>query len=268
MKSCTKIAAVDPQCFPENASALPRLELPAGAEFPAECLDFERGIRVGNLKPKERITRILKSSLEAGFRQTFTTVRWGRGVHWLWIGFFPKADRLAKPRSSHVNFGCAKYFISLEPDERIFKAGMQVERGFIRAPLRYADCRLRSDWDWHRLIRQLKGGSEVEEELFRLNGEDGFEIFAGSWEKGKKLAGGGFKGARQLSRLLSGSPDSAWCGFQVYYPFTRKAIREMSGTEASEAILAVFAEVTPLMERCLQTPLVTEAVNPSLPQKE
>ena len=89
-KAKHKISAMNRQAFTESDRVLPRLELPAGAAFPAECLDFERGIRVGNLKPKERITQILKGSLEADFRQTFTTVRWGRGVHGLWIGFFPK----------------------------------------------------------------------------------------------------------------------------------------------------------------------------------
>lgn len=244
-------------CFTEKDRPLPRLAVPAGAEFPVECLDFARGIRVGNLKPRERITRILKEALESGFRQPFTTVRWGRGVHWLWIGFLPKADRLAKPVSSGVYYGCAKFFISLEPEDKVFKAGMQVERGYLQAPREYPKCRLRDDWDWHRLLKQLKRGSELEEMLLALVREDGFKITAGSWEEGiQELSARDFKGALQLRRILSAAPKDHWCGCQVSYPFRKKEVQAMSGFEMVEAILAVFSEVSPVMRRCLQVPLL------------
>ena len=69
------------------------------AGFRPEYLDFEHGIRVGNLEEHERITRILKLALEARYAQPFVTERWGRGVFWQWIGFLARANRTAKPLS-------------------------------------------------------------------------------------------------------------------------------------------------------------------------
>jgi hypothetical protein len=51
-------------------------------DFSPACLDFEHGIRVGNLEPHQRITRILKAALEGRHATAFTTDRWGRGVYW------------------------------------------------------------------------------------------------------------------------------------------------------------------------------------------
>lgn len=104
-------------------------------EFRPEFVDFRRGIRVGNLNDNERITRILKLDLESRYRQAFVTERWGRGVYWQWIGYLVKANRTAKPISSHISFGCSKFFIMMDTEEQSFKCGLQVERGFIRAPI-------------------------------------------------------------------------------------------------------------------------------------
>jgi hypothetical protein len=100
----------------------------AGAiAFRAAFLDFDRGIRVGNLEPHERITRILKAGLESRCRTPFVREPWGRDAHWLWIGYLARENRSAKPISSGASFGCSKFFISLETDERRFKCGMQVD---------------------------------------------------------------------------------------------------------------------------------------------
>ncbi len=232
-----------------------RLAAPPGIAFRAEYLDFERGIRVGNLEPHERITRILKAALEDSFGQTFTTVRWGRGVYWQWIAFFPQANRLAKPISSHVNFGCSKFFISLERSERIFKAGMQVERGFLRPPREYPECRLRSDWDWNRLLAKLKKDRGFEKLLLRLVRRDGFRIFAGSWEESSELNARNLKGAAQLTRILASATAGDWCGFQLYYPMREKEVRSVGGLELVESMLAIFSEVTPVMNACMQIQL-------------
>lgn len=58
------------------------VEAPTGEAFRTEWIDFEKGIRVGNLEPHERITRILKYGLEEGYGTDFVTDRWGRGVFW------------------------------------------------------------------------------------------------------------------------------------------------------------------------------------------
>ena len=107
------------------------LPVPAAAvAFRPDYLDFRRGIHVGNLEDNERITRILKLALESRYAQPFVTERWGRGVYWQWIGYLPRANREAMPLSSHVSFGCSKFFISVDTEEKLFKCGMQVERGY------------------------------------------------------------------------------------------------------------------------------------------
>lgn len=228
---------------------------PATIGFKPEFLDFTRGIRVGHLQPHERITRLLKLALEIRFDQPFVTVRWGRGVHWPWIGFFPKADRQAKPISHHVNFGCAKYFISLDSDQKLFKAGMQVERGYLRAPREYPECRLREDWDWHRLLAQMKSNSELDTLLLRLVRGDGFRLYAGGWGRGNELSAKSFKGVGQLRRMLAGAPAADWCGFQLFYPMREKEVRQTNGVEIIESILAIFSEVTPVMNASMQVSL-------------
>jgi hypothetical protein len=42
-------------------------ELPTGEAFRVAWIDFEKGIRVGNLQPHERITQILKYGLETRY---------------------------------------------------------------------------------------------------------------------------------------------------------------------------------------------------------
>ena len=108
--------------------------MPTGEAFRPEWIDFEHGIRVGNLEPHERITQILKFQLESRHRTPFVTDRWGRGVYWQWICWLPRTNRLAKPLSSKVNFSCAKLFISADGDRKVFKSGLQVERGYVSGP--------------------------------------------------------------------------------------------------------------------------------------
>ena len=68
--------------LPLSRPARGAAEVPTGAAFRPEWIDFEHGIRVGNLEPHERITQILKHGLEQRHGVKFVTDRWGRGVHW------------------------------------------------------------------------------------------------------------------------------------------------------------------------------------------
>jgi len=151
------------------------ISLPKAAiGFRPEFLDFRRGIRVGNLEEHERITRLLKLALEARYKQPFVTERYGRGVYWQWIGYLPRANRDAKPISSKVSFGCSKFFLSVDTDERLFKCGLQIERGYLKAPRDARAYELGADWDWHRLLKTLKPGSVMERHLKRLVPHEGF----------------------------------------------------------------------------------------------
>jgi len=237
------------------------LALPAIAiGFRPTFLDFERGIRVGNLEEHERITRILKLALESRYQQPFVTERWGRGVYWRWIGFLPRANRTAKPLSGHVSFGCSKFFLMVDTDERLFKCGLQVERGYLKAPREYRDCELRPDWDWHRLLKELKRKSPMERELKRLVLREGFMVHAGSWEaEPARFSKANFPDMLKLRRLLQAAPRTHWAGFQIYYPMRESEVQSTTGVDLVESMLAVFKEVTPAINLCMQIQLQEHA---------
>ena len=234
----------------------PQIGLPlqtVGIGFRPEFLDFRRGIRVGNLQENERITRILKLALEARYQQPFVTERWGRGVYWQWIGYLPRANRAAKPISSHVSFGCSKFFIMVDTDERTFKCGLQIERGYLKAPREFHECELRPDWDWHRLLMALKPASPMEHELQRLVRREGFVIHGGDWEEEPaSFSKANFPSMPKLRRLLMAAAKNHWAGFQVYYPMPENEVRGTPGVDLVESMLAVFREVTPAMNLCMQ----------------
>ena len=224
--------------------------------FRPEFLDFRRGIRVGHLEDHERITRILKLGLEARYQQGFVTERWGRGIFWQWIGFLPRANRDAKPLSSHASFGCAKFFLSVETEDKLFKCGLQIERGYVKAPRSFRECQLAADWDWHRLLKGLRPASIVERELRRLILREGFSLRAGSWEtETGQFSKANFPGAAKLRRLLATAPQNHWAGFQLFYPMTEDEVRGATGVDLVESMLAVFHEVTPLMNLAMQIEL-------------
>jgi hypothetical protein len=234
-----------------------RRPLPMAAiGFRSEFLDFERGIRVGNLEENERITRILKLGVESRYAQPFVTERYGRGVFWQWIGLLPRANRTAKPLSSHVSFGCSKFFIMVDREAQLFKCGMQVERGYIKAPKEAPQCQLQPDWDWYRLLESLKPKSRMAQELRRLSQQEGFIIEGGSWEEGlKRFAKTDFPEMGHLRKFLQNATPKNWAGFQVYYPMTPKEVMGSTGADLVESMLAVFDEVTPAMNCCMQISL-------------
>ncbi len=226
--------------------------------FRPEFLDFCRGIRVGNLEDNERITRILKLALEARYQQGFVTERWGRGIFWQWIAFLPRANREAKPISSHVSFGCSKFFISVDTDEKIFKCGLQIERGRLKAPRSSPGFQLCSDWDWHRLVRGLRSGTPLERELRRVVLREGFALFAGSWEgENFSYSKKTLPATTKLARLLGDVSPHHWAGFQLFYPMSEEEVRNATGLDLVESMLAVFHEVTPLMNLTMQIQLPT-----------
>lgn len=222
--------------------------------FKPEYLDFDRGIRVGNLQPHERITRILKAALEARYGRELVTERWGRGVFWQWIGFLTRENRAAKPKSSHISFGCSKFFITVDTEDRRFKCGMQVERGFLRAPRDMPDCRLRSDWDWHRLVDALTPRGTLTKELRRLTGDE-FEVQAGSWSDAHVFRKTTLPGAARLRSILDSAPSNEWCGFQLYFALDEDDVRAMTGHDLVETMMAVFEEVRPSMNECMDVAL-------------
>jgi hypothetical protein len=234
-------------------------ELPTGEAFRREWIDFEHGIRVGNLEPHERITQILKFRLESRHRTPFVIDRWGRGVYWQWICWLPQANREAKPISHGVNFGCAKLFISVEQEKKIFKAGLQIERGYAQGPEPYPGCLLKPDWDWHRLVKFSK---PLDAELRRLILREGFVAEVGEWENNAVFTKRNFKSSRQIRATLKGWPCREWVGFQLYYPLPAREVRACTGYEIVQSIGGVFAEVTPAMNACMQFQLSPTPARP------
>ena len=231
-------------------------ELPTGEAFRREWIDFEHGIRVGNLEPHERITQILKFYLESRYHTPFVTDRWGRGVYWQWICWLPRANREAKPVSHDVNFGCAKLFISVEQEKKVFKAGLQIERGYAAGPEPYPGCLLKPDWDWHRLVKFPK---PLDAELRRLIQREGFVAEIGEWETNAVFTKQNFKSSRQIRAVLKNYPRREWVGFQLYYPMPEREVRACTGYELVKAICGVFDEVTAAMNCCMTVPLVAES---------
>ena len=229
-------------------------EVPTGDAFRPEWLDFERGIRVGNLNPHERITQILKHRLEEEYGTGFVTDRWGRGVYWQWICWLPRADREAKPVSNTINFGCAKLYISIDRSKRIFQCGLAVERGFAGGTPSFPGILLQPDWDWHRLMKQCAAGTALDGELRRLVNREGFTaaiVGAG----GRTWTGKELVSAREVRDAARKAPRDAWSGFDLYYPMPESEVRATSGYDLVQGILGAFSEVLHVMNACMQVTL-------------
>jgi len=220
--------------------------------FRPEYLDFQRGIRVGHLEPHQRITRILKHALESKFREEFVTDRYGRGVYWQWICFLSRANRAGKPVSHHTNFGCSKFFISIDREECNFKSGLQVERGYIEAPSGRQSWRLKKDWDWYLLAENLEGKPEFHQMLAGLMKKEVFHLKVGSWANPSSFAPKRCPPMDHLLNILKGIPDNHWGGFQLYYPMSPEEVEGSTGPDLVDAMMAIFVEVTPLMNACMR----------------
>jgi hypothetical protein len=204
------------------------------------------------LNENQRITRILKLALEARYQEPFVTERFGRGVYWQWIGFLPRSNRSVKPLSSKVSFGCSKFYLTIDSDAKIFKCGFSVERGMIIPPDNFPKIRLQPDWDWHRLLKSLKPGGAMEKELKRLVSREGFRAEAGNWDSQLKISKSSFPGMAQLKKALENAPPAEWAGFQIYYPMTEEDVLESSGVDLIESMMAIYNEVTPAMNLCME----------------
>ena len=230
-------------------------ELPTGEAFRGEWIDFQRGIRVGNIEPHERITQILKFHLEQRYHTPFVTDRWGRGVYWQWICWVSRANRQAMPISHDVNFGCAKLFITADSDTQIFRCGLAVERGYITGPESGNAWGLRPDWDWHRFMKQCAAGTDLDRELIRLLLREGFVAAVLGSQQEIQFSSKNFLSAKQIQEAARQLPREEWAGFQLYYPMPETEVRACSGYELVKAMCGVFDEAIPAMNCCMQVPL-------------
>lgn len=228
---------------------------PTGEAFDSAWIDFENGLRVGNLEPHERITRILKHHLETVHGIPFVTDRWGRGVFWQWICWVPRPNREAKPTSSGANWGSAKFFISIDREGRVFESGMTVERGYAGGAEVRKAWGLKDDWDWHRLMRRCTTGGELDRVLGRLVRREGLTVSVAGGSGTKRFDAKNFSSATQVRAAAAKCPARDWAGVSVYYPMPESEVRSCSGYELVRAIEGVYGQLVPAMNLVLQVPL-------------
>jgi len=241
------------------------VELPTGEAFNPQWIDFERGIRVGNLEPHERITQILKYGLEQMYGTPFVTDRWGRGTFWQWICWLSRSNREAKPISHNVNFGCAKFFISLDREQLVFQCGMTIERGYAAGRPSIPGILLKKDWDWHRLMAQCRKGTELDETIGRLIRRDGFLASVTGSSGTTRYSAKNFANARQIRETARKAAPNDWAGFSLFYPMPKSEVYASSGYDLVQGIRGVFAEVSEAMNQCMQVKLREIGFRPAPP---
>jgi hypothetical protein len=228
---------------------------PTGEAFDSSWIDFENGIRVGNLEPHERITQILKRHLETVHEIPIVTDRWGRGVFWQWICWVPRPNREAKPVSHDANWGSAKFYISIDREERVFESGMTVERGYVSGPESRKAWGLKDDWDWHRLLSRCGKGSAFDGEVRRLLTKEGFVVSVAGGAGRVRFDADSFVSTLQVRNAAKKCPPRDWAGVNLYYPMPEAEVRSCSGYELVRAVEGVFAQLVPAMNLCMQVPL-------------
>ena len=234
----------------DEAYALASQRAERQGTFRSEYLDFDRGIRVGHLEVEERLTQILKGRLTERYGVQMLCDRWGRGVYWQWLCWVPEPNKRAKPLSAGHNFGSTKFYVMIDREQRIFQAGMQVERA-PKPPKAAWEPTVEKDWDWHVLLKAL-GEAALPSHLSQLLRE-GFRIRVGAYASRTEYTHHNWdlNACRRKAQRFSAS---AWGGFQLFWPMPEQEVRATSGPELVEAIMAVFAEVAPLMNLCMYAP--------------
>jgi hypothetical protein len=228
---------------------------PTGEAFDNAWIDFQNGIRVGNLEPEQRITRILKHHLETKHGVSFVTDRWGRGVYWQWICWVPRPNREAKPMSHGANWCSAKLYITVDRKAGVFESGMTVERGFVAGPDARLPWGLKDDWDWHRMIAQCRKGSALDAETARLVKDEGFVAAIAGGAGTTRFDARSWTSALQVRNAAAKCPAREWAGFNLYYPMPEAEVRATPGPELVKAIEGVFAQLVPAMNLCMAVPL-------------
>ena len=231
------------------------VEAPTGEAFRTEWIDFDKGIRVGNLEPHERITRILKFRLEEEYGTGFVTDRWGRGVYWQWICWVPRADREAKPLSSGMNFGCAKLFISQDRPARVFQCGLQVERGAESADGRQSGSGPPGGLGLAQAHGAVRGAYAAGRRARRLVVREGFVARIWGSPGAPSFTAANYRSAVQIRQAARKAPRDRWAGFQLYYPMPEPEVRATGGYDFVQAIMGAFSEVIPAMNLCMQVTL-------------
>jgi hypothetical protein len=239
----------------DEAYALASERVDRQGTFRSAYLDFDRGIRVGgHLAVEERLTQIIKSRLTARYGVRMLCDRWGRGMYWQWLCWVPEPNKRAKPLSAGHNFGSTKFYVTIDRAQRCFHAGMQVERA-PKHPDAQWPLTVETDWDWHVLLTAL-GAAALPRHLHRLLRE-GFRLRVGAYTSPTEYDHSTWD-LTACRRTAQRFRANAWGGFQLFWPMSEQEVQATPGPELIEAILAVFAEVTPVMNLCMYAPCLPE----------
>ena len=65
----------------------------------------------------------------------------------------------------------------------------------------------------------------------------------------------------QLRRALENAPQNLWAGFQIFYRMSESEVRSATGLDLVESMLAVYREVLPTMNLCMQIELADQYLN-------
>jgi hypothetical protein len=96
-------------------------------------------------------------------------------------------------------------------------------------------------------------------ELERLVRREGFLLHAGSWgEEPALFSKTNYPGPTALRRVLEAAPKNHWAGLQVYYRMSETDVQRATGLDLVEAMMAVYREVLPIMNLCMQVQLVDQ----------
>jgi hypothetical protein len=221
-------------------------------DFRRTFLDFQRGIRMGNIEPNQRITQILKAYLEDRHGTRFITDRWGRGVYWRWICWLPVESRRAKPLSSKVNFGCAKFYVAINLEGQTFEAGLQIERAPMVPGVSWVHTQ--TDWDVHTLVRGLKGRTKIAREIARLVRQEEFTVRSGPFMEQVTYTSATYRGPAPLARAMREMAVDQWGGFQLCCEFSRDEVQAMTGSEIVAAVGDIFDELVSLGNQVMTVP--------------
>ena len=77
----------------------------------------------------------------------------------------------------------------------------------------------------------------------------------GDFEQNRVLDRASFRSAAQLAAAARRISPQVFGGLQLYYPMPARELRSCTGYELVKAVLAVFAEVLPTMNLCMQVEL-------------
>ena len=239
----------------DEAYALASERVDRQGTFRSAYLDFDRGIRVGHLAVEARLTQIIKSRLTARYGVRMLCDRWGRGLYWQWLCWVPEPNKKAKPLSAGHNFGSTKFYVTLDRAQRLFHAGVQVERA-PKHPDAQWPLTVETDWDWHVLLKALREEA-LPRHLHRLFSAKGF-VFAWARMRRARNTPRPPGTSTRVDARRNGLVPMRGAGSSCFGRCPSRKFRATPRPELVEAIMAVFAEVTPVMNLCMYAPCLPQ----------